>query len=38
MAFKKSIEKFLYGVRNKTIESPMLYNKKIVDIIHRGLN
>jgi predicted dehydrogenase len=38
MAFKKSIEKFLYGIRNKTIESPMLYNKKIVDIINRGLS
>lgn len=35
-AFKKALEAFIGGIRNKTTESPKKYNTKVVNIIEQG--
>ncbi len=35
-AFKKALEAFVVGIKNKTVESPKNHNAKVVDLIERG--
>lgn len=35
-AFKKALEAFVMGVKNRTVESPRNYNEKVVNLIEQG--
>lgn len=35
-AFKKALEAFVTGIKNRTVESPKTYNQKVVNLIWRG--